>query len=154
AEEPLELRIKGKAVATLMRTPGADLYLAIGFLFTEGWISCLADVGSLVLCGRGRSFPAPGSPRVTSRMRNGELGGEQNVADLLPASGVRLRDPERRSLPVSSSCGVCGKRTIDEVLALSPLGSSRDGTRSAGAARRDALLSEEVLVRAPGKLKK
>ena len=51
-EEPLELRVSGVAVATLMRTPGSDLELTLGFFLTEGWISSLADVGSIALCAR------------------------------------------------------------------------------------------------------
>jgi FdhD protein len=104
-EEPLELRINGEAIATLMRTPGSDLHLAAGFFLNEGWISSPADIGCLAVCGQPRS-------------RNGSA----NVVDLLaPAgNGRRTIRAAPRSLAAMSSCGVCGKRTIAEALALRP----------------------------------
>src|SRR5688572_12719072 len=69
-EEPLELRVDGEAVATIMRTPGSDRHLAAGFFLGEGWIEGPADIGSIALCG-GRG------------PRDGE-----NVADLIRAPGA------------------------------------------------------------------
>ena len=51
-EEPLEIRVAGDAVALTMRTPGEDRYLALGFLYAEGVIRTLSDVGSVYHCGR------------------------------------------------------------------------------------------------------
>ena len=134
-EEPLELRVRGVACATLMRTPGDDRSLALGFFFTEGWISSLSDVGAVALCARGRE------------------GGEENVADMIPAEGVEVRPPSplpRIGLAVSS-CGVCGKRTIEDVLALSPF---RPG---AGARKledpRTPLVSRAAILAMPGRLR-
>jgi FdhD protein len=98
-EEPLEIRVDGEAVATTMRTPGADADLALGFLLAEGILSGPADVGSVSVCGR------PGEE------------GYGNVIDVRSAGGVRL-DPERildgaRFQPIGSACGVCGRRSID-----------------------------------------
>lgn len=140
-EEPLELRIGGEPVATLMRTPGSDRELALGFLLTEGWITGPGDVGALALCGR--AGEPPGSP----------AGGRSpgNVADLLPAPGARVRSPtgEARRLTVAAaSCGVCGKRSIEEVLALSPLGGGGPALRV-----RD-LVAGEVIVRLPAELRR
>ncbi len=107
-EEPLEFRISGRAIATVMRTPGDDRDLFVGFLFNEGWIQSASDIGSVTLCASGEAH---------------RIG---NVADLLPAACCHI-DPDRpvRLTPATSSCGVCGKRTIEEVLAVvPPLGSA------------------------------
>jgi FdhD protein len=102
-EEPLELRIAGDPLVVTMRTPGDDHALALGFLFAEGVIASLADVGSIVHCGH------PGEP------------GYGNVVDVAPGPGVAL-DPERilscrREFSVTSSCGVCGRHAIEDLLA-------------------------------------
>src|SRR5512139_2729081 len=98
-EEPLEIRVDGDAVATTMRTPGADADLALGFLFAEGILASAADVTSVAHCGR------PGEE------------GYGNVIDVRSAGGIRL-DPDRlleghRVTPISSACGVCGRRAIE-----------------------------------------
>jgi len=98
-EEPLEIRVDGEAVATTMRTPGADADLALGFLFAEGILAGASDVSSISHCGR------PGEE------------GFGNVIDVRSAAGIRL-DPERlldghRVAPISSACGVCGRRAIE-----------------------------------------
>ena len=102
-EEPLEIRVDGEAVATTMRTPGADADLALGFLFAEGILSGAADVSTVAPCGR------PGEE------------GYGNVIDVHSAAGMRL-DPERlleghRVAPITSACGVCGRRAIEGLAA-------------------------------------
>jgi FdhD protein len=102
-EEPLEIRVAGEGVASTMRTPGDDRFLALGFLFAEGVIHELADVGSVFHCGR---IDAPGYG---------------NAVDVLPGPGVCL-DPERlqqarRRGVISSACGMCGRESIEELLA-------------------------------------
>ena len=52
AEEPLEIRVRGRAVSVTMRTPGHDEELAAGFLLTEGVIRCRADILRIEPCGR------------------------------------------------------------------------------------------------------
>ena len=98
-EEPLEIRVDGEPVATTMRTPGSDADLALGFLFAEGILAASADVSSVAPCGR------PGDE------------GYGNVVDVVSAAGFRL-DPDRlldghRVAPISSACGVCGRRSIE-----------------------------------------
>jgi FdhD protein len=105
-EEPLEIRVDGDTVATTMRTPGRDADLALGFLFAEGILGGGEDVGTVTHCGH------PGEE------------GFGNVIDVRSAAGLRL-DPERilegrRFVPVSAACGVCGRRTIDRLLARVP----------------------------------
>ena len=101
-EEPLEIRVAGESVAVTMRTPGADRALALGFLYGEGIIRKIGDVGRAEHCGR------PGTP---------EYG---NVIDVLPHPGEIL-DPERiragrRGKLTSSACGVCGREQIEDMM--------------------------------------
>ncbi|HEY7176864.1 MAG TPA: formate dehydrogenase accessory sulfurtransferase FdhD [Micromonosporaceae bacterium] len=103
AEEPLEIRVgpAGQAhppLAVTMRTPGHDLDLAIGFLFTEGIISGDEDVHTAQLCA-GDNEP-----------------NTYNVVDvaLAPHVAPPQVDPSR-NFYTTSSCGVCGKASIDAV---------------------------------------
>jgi FdhD protein len=107
-EEPLEIRVAGDPLCVTMRTPGDDRELALGFLFAEGVIRSIDDVGSVAHCGR------PGEE------------GFGNVIDVISAPGVALA-PERimgarRGTLTTSSCGVCGRASIDDLAArLAPL---------------------------------
>ena len=111
-EEPLEIRVAGESVAVTMRTPGADRALALGFLYGEGIIREIRDVGRAEHCGR------PGTP---------EYG---NVIDVLPRPGEML-DPERiragrRGTLTSSACGVCGREQIEDMMQrCQPIGDAR-----------------------------
>jgi FdhD protein len=102
-EEPLEVRLAGEPLMVTMRTPGEDRWLAVGFLYAEGVIEGLADVGSVYHCGR------PGEE------------GWGNVLDVLPGPGVTLDasrlEGTRRGTLTTASCGVCGRRSIDDLLA-------------------------------------
>jgi FdhD protein len=105
-EEPLEIRVDGEAVATTMRTPGRDVDLALGFLLAEGIIAGPEDVGSAAHCGR------PGDE------------GYGNVLDVRSAGGHRIDVDRvlagRRFTTTTSACGVCGRRTVDDLLARMP----------------------------------
>lgn len=104
-EEPLEIRISGETLAVTMRTPGNDRELVLGFLLAEGVISSASDVASVVHCGR-----------TTDE-------GRENTIDVALAPGVKPPvDSEtgmlaRRGTLVTSACGVCGRRSIDDLLA-------------------------------------
>jgi len=100
AEEPLEVRVSGKALAVTMRTPGDDFDLALGFLLTEGLIEGADDVATLMHC-----------------LDEGEDGRPTyNVVDVVLRPGVALPDVSlERSFYTTSSCGVCGKASIDAV---------------------------------------
>jgi len=102
-EEPLEIRIAGDLVALTMRTPGDDGDLALGFLFAEGIIASAADVGGVAHCGR------PGDE------------GWGNVIEVTPGAGAALDwdriDAARRGTLTTSACGVCGRRSIDDLVA-------------------------------------
>ncbi len=98
AEEPLEVRVDRRALAVTMRTPGHDLDLAIGFLLTEGVIRSADDVRTAQLCA-------------------GDLEpNTYNVVDVTLRTGVPapLTDPSR-NFYTTSSCGVCGKASIEAV---------------------------------------
>ena len=96
-EEPLEIRVRGRAVSVTMRTPGHDDELAAGFLATEGMITRREDVLRIEPCGRN------------------EDGNLVNV-QLAPDVAVDF-DKLTRHVFASSSCGLCGKATIDAVRA-------------------------------------
>jgi FdhD protein len=102
AEEPLEIRAQGDTLAVTMRTPGADRELAVGFLFAEGVIGSRDDVGSVAHCGR------PGEE------------GFGNVIDVTAAPGFMLDvdklSATRRGTLTTSACGVCGRRSVDDVI--------------------------------------
>lgn len=94
-EEPLEIRVRGRAISVTMRTPGHDAELAAGFLLTEGIIRGQQDV---------------------LRAEHCHLNDEENVLNVVLAPEVAI-DFERltRHVFASSSCGLCGKTTIESV---------------------------------------
>ena len=94
-EEPLEIRVRGDALAVTMRTPGHDEELALGFLFGEGLIDGPREAGLT----------------------------EDFAANTIEVAGPLLRDPGERRFYTTSSCGVCGKGALEEVaVASEPLG--------------------------------
>ncbi len=99
-EQPLALQIAGETVATTLRTPGEDRFLALGFLFAEGVVRTLADVGSVYHCGRT------------------DQPGYGDTLEISAAPGTSL-NVERvlRYTVTSSACGVCGRAMIDDMLA-------------------------------------
>lgn len=101
-EEPLQICVVGEPIATTMRTPGNDHELVAGFLFSEGLIRSARDLGTLAPCGR------PGDD------------GYGNVIDVTPGPGttfdVDLAARVRRSSLTTAACGVCGRRSIDDLL--------------------------------------
>lgn len=105
-EEPLEIRVGGDTLAITMRTPGEDEALALGFLWSEGILRSRGDVASVAHCGR------------TGDAARG------NTIDVVLAPGVKtvLDDVDapllaRRGTITTSACGVCGRRSIDDLLA-------------------------------------
>jgi FdhD protein len=103
-EEPLEIRVNGTPVTVTMRTPGSDIELAQGFLLTEGVIACREDVLTIRYCG-GRGDDG----------RN-----TYNVLDVTLAPGVEPPSLDvTRNFYTTSSCGVCGKASLDAVRVIS-----------------------------------
>jgi FdhD protein len=104
AEEPLEIRVghpgpeRRRPLAVTMRTPGDDLDLTIGFLLTEGLIGDADDVMTAQLCA-GTDTP-----------------NTYNVVDVVLADHVPPPETDpTRNFYTTSSCGVCGKASIDAV---------------------------------------
>lgn len=106
-EEPLELRVGGSPLTVTMRTPGHDIDLVHGFLLSEGVIASAADVGLARYC--------------EGAVVSGESGFEENtynVIDVTLAPHVRAPATDlARNFYTSSSCGVCGKASIEQLRA-------------------------------------
>ena len=117
-EAPLEIRLEGTPLAVLMRTPGDEADLVVGFAVTEGMVLSPSEVAGV--------GPVADDP-------------ENNRWELRLAPGIRV-DPERfrRNLYTSSSCGVCGKASIDALKVAAP------------APPAGPVLSPEVLLGLPG----
>jgi FdhD protein len=97
AEEPLEIRIGGESVAVTMRTPGNDFELCVGFLLSEGIVESGEQVQRIQTC----------SWKDT---------GEMNVLDVTLRADAPRFDPSRaRNFYTTSSCGLCGKASIDAI---------------------------------------
>ena len=98
AEEPLEIRVGDQPLSVTMRTPGHDLELAAGFLFTEGLVQSGEQIVSL-------------QPVVPSE--------GPDSGNVVQAMLTREATPDfakmRRHFFASSSCGICGKASIDAV---------------------------------------
>jgi len=95
-EEPLEIRLAGRRFTLTMRTPGHDAELAAGFLLAEGFIAAREELGEI------------------RRIRDAKGAPDPNAVDVIlnvPAAGLRER--LKRNFTVSSSCGVCGKTSIE-----------------------------------------
>ncbi|KPC95276.1 formate dehydrogenase accessory sulfurtransferase FdhD [Streptomyces albus] len=100
AEEPLEIRLNGKPLTVTMRTPGDDFALAAGFLVSEGVIGSAEELATIVYCGGARD----------------EGGNTYNVVDVRLAPGVPVPDVSlERNVYTTSSCGLCGKASLDAV---------------------------------------
>jgi FdhD protein len=89
-EEPLEIQIGNKPISVTMRTPGHDLELAAGFLLTEGMISSRSDLMALEQTGA-------------------------NAISAATAENPNLSIEAQRNFFAASSCGICGKATIESV---------------------------------------
>jgi FdhD protein len=97
-EEPLEIRIGGAPVAVTMRTPGNDFELAVGFMLTEGLIARPEQVRSIQTCSWKQS-------------------GEFNVVEVTLSADAPRFDPatQGRNFYTTSSCGLCGKVSIEAI---------------------------------------
>jgi FdhD protein len=108
AEEPLDIRLHGRSFAVIMRTPGEDRALAAGFLLSERIIRSADDVGAIEHC------------------RHPDQTKAHHVVDVYLVGDAASRVPklleDRRQFIANSSCGVCGRATIEELAAgIAPL---------------------------------
>jgi FdhD protein len=147
AEEPLEIRIRSApgrgeteaephSLAVTMRTPGSDFDLVAGFLYSEGIVHRVEQLRSIRYCTRVGSEGAGRFNTVT--------------AELTPGVEVDVGGRERRFY-TTSSCGICGKASIEAVLSMPTTPEARTG---AGAPERgDGSVSVETLLSLPGILR-
>jgi len=98
AEEPLEMRVGENPLSVTMRTPGNDVELAAGFLFTEGLVQRREQILSIEIA------PQDGEKNADNVV----------VAELAPESAPDFEEM-RRHFFAASSCGICGKASIDSV---------------------------------------
>ena len=105
-EEPLEIRLHGRPFAVIMRTPGADRELAAGFLLSERVLAGPDDLGTLEYC----TDPSAEHP--------------ENIVDATIANGSAERlerlIADRRQVIGNSSCGMCGRLTIESLRTDAP----------------------------------
>jgi len=127
-EEPLEMRVNGRSLAVTMRSPGNDVDLIAGFLVSEGVVTRSEHFATARYCAG-----------ATDEGVN-----TYNVLDVTLAPGVAAPDPSvERSFLTTSSCGLCGKASIDAVR-----------TRSAWDIRDDAAgVDPALLITFPEKLR-
>jgi FdhD protein len=112
AEEPLEIRIGARSLAVTMRTPGHDVELAAGFLVSEGVVTDAEHVATARYCG--------GAPGLSTSGATGDGPNTYNVLSVTLGHGVPEPRPGlERSFYTTSSCGLCGKASIDAVRTLS-----------------------------------
>src|SRR5437764_6472483 len=95
-EEPLEIRVNGESVTVTMRTPGDDFDLAVGFLWTEGIIQSRDEIGTIAYC------PDEEQPQLKNIVNVGLMDAERKLES-------------SRRLWSNSSCGLCGKATLDAI---------------------------------------
>jgi FdhD protein len=107
-EEPLEIRLHGRPFAVIMRTPGADRELAAGFLLSESVVASADDLGTIEHCTEN-----PSNPENPANLVNVTL------TDVSAAALERIL-AERRQVTTNSSCGMCGRLTIDSLRADRP----------------------------------
>ncbi|MEP6753100.1 MAG: formate dehydrogenase accessory sulfurtransferase FdhD [Candidatus Dormiibacterota bacterium] len=118
-EEPLQLMLDGEALSVVMRTPGHDLELSLGLMFSEGILRGAGDVRVIRISAEAGELEA--GVAVESSLV------ESNQVDIQLAAKPRRR-PERSMLS-SSACGVCGTVLIEDLrrdLAPLPAGSTVD----------------------------
>jgi FdhD protein len=105
-EEPLEIRLHGQPFAVVMRTPGADLELAAGFLLSEGVFEGFDGLGAIEHC----TDPDATHPENIVNVRLAKL----------PVGGLDALLADRRQVTTNASCGLCGRRTIESLAAKAP----------------------------------
>ena len=135
-EEPLEIRLvygdklnrKQKSISVTLRTPGNDFELALGFLFTEGVIKNKEDITSIRYC-----------------LQNVTVMDEENIVKVELNENIEV-DINRlsRNFYTSSSCGVCGKTSIEAVQSVRPVYKSQESL----------IVDQAVIIDLPGVLRK
>ncbi|MGA7340060.1 MAG: formate dehydrogenase accessory sulfurtransferase FdhD [Terracidiphilus sp.] len=123
AEEPLEIRVGGRPLTVTMRTPGHDRELAAGFLWTEGLVEAREQIVAIRQAGAG-------------------TGAQSNVVEVELEDGVFAHQDLQRNFFTASSCGICGKASIEAVR-----------VRGLRAPNRDFKVDPEMLCELPKRLR-
>ena len=97
-EEPLEIRLRGEPFQVLMRLPGLEKELALGFLYTEGIVRDLSEVTTIHFCGTATDPLLP-----------------PNVVDVILTDAALARRGRRHVEVSYSSCGLCAKEAVGEI---------------------------------------
>ena len=121
-EEPLEVRVNGESLSVTMRTPGDDFDLAVGLLWTEGIIQLGGEIGTIAYC------PDEEQPEL------------KNIVNVTLIDAKRRIESSRRMWS-NSSCGLCGKATLDAIRQTCQPIASR------------IVVSSELLFSLPGRLR-
>ncbi len=121
-EEPLEIRVEGRSVAVVMRTPGHDEELAAGFLVSEGVVQRPRDILEVSQC-----------PSTSNH--------HGNIVDVLLGGAVVNWESLTRHVFSASSCGLCGKTSIESVFQQFP------------SVKGDWQVSPELIASLPDKLR-
>ncbi len=103
-EEPLEIRLNGESYLVTMRTPGNDIDLARGLLYSERIVTDRSDIVLARYC-------AGSGPEGVN---------DYNVLDVTLAPPISAPAAARRNVITTSACGICGTTSIDQVLRESP----------------------------------
>ena len=135
-EEPLEIRIGGQPLTVTMRTPGDDIDLAAGFLFTEGLLSPAIDLRQIRMCDEN---VADATLEVADLPSAAEV---QRATDARRAQQTAQERAQRNFL-TTSACGVCGKESIDAIRVRSRYDLATDRVR----------VSSSVLASLPDRLR-
>ena len=139
-EEPLEIRVEGKPIAVVMRTPGNDEELTAGFLLTEGVVSRAGEIFELSQCPsviNSRSGTEGSTEEETSKSDKSDwetslaLKGNAMDAILTDSKAASVLESLTRHVFSSSSCGICGKATIDSIVTSFPEIKTRPPVESA-----------------------
>lgn len=94
-ESPLQININHRPTTITMRTPGDDIALALGFLFTEGMLGNIDDI------------------EVISQI-------DKNTVNIIPREGYKIEAASlERNFYSTSSCGVCGKSSVESIMSKS-----------------------------------
>ncbi|OIJ27123.1 formate dehydrogenase accessory sulfurtransferase FdhD [Nocardioides luteus] len=114
AEEPMEIRVNGRPLTVTMRTPGGDFDLAVGFLVSEGVVHSADDIAGVRYCAGATA----------------DGGNTYNVVDVGLAAHVPPPDASlERSFYTTSSCGLCGKASLEAVRTSSAWSVAEDTLR-------------------------
>jgi FdhD protein len=112
-EEPLEIRVDDSPLTVTMRTPGDDIDLAAGFLFTEGLLRSPADIREIRMCDDNVAAVTLNTELVLAGVSG--TGTDLNGAGTISTGATDRVSAGHRNFMMTSACGVCGKDSIEAI---------------------------------------